>query len=317
MNRTNKKTLFSIPKIVTAGSTYLDIDAYACSVAMAELLQLKGEKAVAYSNAPCNYSVCGSLIEEGQLSAQMPEDFNESDAEYIIVDVSDPDYIKDSVPIEQVKEVYDHHIGFEEYWESRIGDNTHIEFIGAAATLIYREWKKCGLQDKISRSTALLLIAAILDNTLNLTSSNTTQEDVEVFDELCNKANVGEEWCASYFTEVQANVEADLKNALFKDIKTVRNNSVLPPRVAQISVWDSERIIERLPEIRQWFADKTDSWMINIIDIKHNCCHFVCDDVYHQEKIEKVFDVRFEQGVAKTSVSYLRKEIIKKTHSYN
>ena len=53
--------------------------------------------------------------------------------------------------------------------------------IGAAATLIYREWRTYGKEGRMSPATARLLIAAILDNTLNLTSSNTTEEDRETF----------------------------------------------------------------------------------------------------------------------------------------
>lgn len=304
-----------IPVIITAGSTYLDIDAYACCVAMKELLELKGENVLAYSDAPCNYSVCQSLVEEGQVLKSLPQGCSAEAAQYIIVDVSDPEYIMKTVPLDNVAEVYDHHVGFEEYWSSRIGENSHIEFIGAAATLIYREWKRNGLQDKMKGSTARLLIAAILDNTLNLTSSNTTPEDIEAFNELCAKENIGEEWCASYFSLVQASVEADLKNALFGDIKTVRNNDILPPRVAQLCVWDAKSIIARLPEIRHWFEETAESWMINIIDIKQRCSYFVCDDACHQKKLEKVFDISFESGVAKLPVSYLRKQIIKKTLS--
>ena len=300
--------------IITAGSTYLDIDAYACSVAMKELLELKGERSVAYSEAPYNYSVCNFLVEEGQMVKSLPAEFREEELAYIIVDVSDPDYIKDSVPLDKVIEVYDHHVGFEEYWNSRIGGKSHIEFIGAAATLIYREWKIAGLQDKMTRSTALLLIAAILDNTLNLTSSNTTAEDIEVFRELCRRENIGEEWCARYFAEVQANVEADLRNALFNDLKAIQDNHVLPPRFAQLCVWDAENILRKLPKIRQWFSDRPDSWMINIIDMKEKCSYFICDDAYHQNQLEKVFNIHFESGAAKLPVSYLRKEIIKKAH---
>lgn len=300
--------------VITAGSTYLDIDAYACSIAMKELLELKGEYAIAYSKAPYNYSVCDFLIEEGQMLKTLPSNFSEEEFKYIIVDVSDPDYIKDSVPLDKVVEVYDHHVGFEDYWNSRIGDKSHIEFIGAAATLIYRKWKQAGLQDKISRSTALLLIAAILDNTLNLTSSNTTEEDIEVFRELCRRENIGEEWCAGYFSEVQANVEADLRNALFNDLKVIQDNRILPPCFAQLCVWDAQHILNRLLEIRQWISDKPDSWMINVIDMKERCSYFICDDVYHQNQLEKVFNIHFETGVAKLPVSYLRKEIIKKAH---
>lgn len=300
--------------IITAGSNYLDIDAYACMIAMAELLKMQGKNTIAYSRAICNYSVCQSIIEKGQIFTSLPNNFSVDDARYIIVDVSDPDYIKDAVPLERVTEVYDHHIGFEEYWTSRIGDGTHIEFIGAAATLIYREWKKNGLQHKMKRSTARLLIAAILDNTLNLTSSNTTQEDREAFAALCERANVNRDvFSAIYFSEVQASVESDLRNALFNDIKTVKDNVVLPTRVAQISVWNAQSVIGRLHEIRGWFEESAESWMINVIDIKSCCSYFVCDNSYHQKEIEKVFDVHFESGVAKSSVSYLRKEIIKKT----
>ena len=296
--------------VVTAGAHYLDIDAYACTVALTELLRLRGENAVAWSAAAYNYSVCPSLVEDGQIMKALPTPEWEKRGRYIIVDVSDPEYLKKSIPLENVVAVYDHHVGFESYWQSRIGGNAKIEFIGAAATLIYREWKKAGLLDRMTLPTARLLIAAILDNTLNLTSANTTQEDRDVFWALCAHADVDESWCASYFSEVQAGVEADLRNALLNDTKTVRDNPVLPEKVAQLCVWDAERILRRLPEIRGWFEGQ---WMLNLIDLQHRCSWFVCDDPYHQEKIGRLFDVVFENGVAKTSVPYLRKEIIKKT----
>ena len=299
--------------IITAGSSYLDIDAYACMVAMAELLRLQGQDAVAYSTAHCNYSICTSLIKEGQITRILPNDYSPENSKYFIVDVSDPAFLEDIVSLDNVIAVYDHHVGFEGYWAERIGDGVHIEFIGAAATLIYREWKKAGLTDKMARSTALLLIAAILDNTLNLTSANTTPEDIAAFHELCKKENIAENWCAFYFSEVQKSVEADLKNAMFNDIKTVRNNPILPPRVAQLCVWNADSILLKLSEIRDLFSAESDGWMINIIDIRQRCSYFVCDHEQYQKKIEKVFDICFESGVAKTQVSYLRKEIIKKT----
>lgn len=313
MNKPIKTSKSQPYTIVTAGSTYLDIDAYACAVAMAELLRLKGANAVAYSTAVANYSVCPSLVTEEQIRRVLPLDFRERDAEYIIVDVSDPDYIKDSVPVDRVAAVYDHHVGFEAYWRERIGDGTHIEFIGAAATLIWREWKACGLHDAMSRSTARLLVAAILDNTLNLTSSNITPEDREAFQELCRKAQVGSEWCAAYFSEVQESVEADLQNALLGDVKTLRDTSVLPTKISQLCAWDAQSILERLPEIRQWFGD-TGSWMMNLIDIKDHCSYFVCEDEHYQKKLSEVFGVSFIDGIARSERSYLRKEIIKKAY---
>jgi inorganic pyrophosphatase/manganese-dependent inorganic pyrophosphatase len=295
--------------LVTAGAHYLDIDAYACMVALAELLQLQGQDAIAWSAASCNYSVCPSLVAESQILSKLPEAWAEQ-GHYIIVDVSDPDYLQKTIPLDDVVAIFDHHVGFEHYWESRIGENARIEFLGAAATLIYREWKQAGLQDKMSRSAARLLIAAILDNTLNLTSANTTEEDVETFRALCAHAGVDEAWCAAYFSEVQASVETDLRHALQNDTKTVRDNPILPPKVAQLCVWDAERILRRLPEIRNWFEG---SWMLNLIDLQHRCSWFICDTPQYQSKIGHLFGVPFEKGVAKLPTPWLRKEIIKKT----
>ena len=310
----DSQTAFSDSYILTAGSLYLDIDAYACSAAMRELLELKGERAVAYSLAPANYSVTDTLKSKGQLLNELPEGFSPQTSKYIIVDVSDPEYIGDRVPLENVVEVYDHHTGFEDYWTERIGDNSNIEFIGAAATLIFREWKKAGAVDKMTRASALLLIAAILDNTLNLTSSNTTEEDKSAYRELCRIAGIGDEWRACYFSEVQKNVEADLKNALFNDIKMIRESRVLPQRLAQLCVWDAESIMEKLPLIRGWFAERPGSWMMNIIDISRHRSVFVCDDAEIRMRIEEIFGVRFADGTAVSETPYLRKEIIKKVN---
>lgn len=309
-NNKNKSEQY---KIITAGSTYLDIDAYACMVAMAELLRLQGENAIAYSQAPCNYSICSSLTSNGQILRELPSDISEGSASYIIVDVSDPEFLRSSVPLDRVEAIYDHHVGFEDYWQKRIGDGARIEFIGAAATLIYRKWKNAGLQSKMKCSTAKLLAAAILDNTLNLTSSNMTDEDSCAFEELCSIAGIKDSFRAEYFSEVQKSVEEDLKNAIFGDIKTVRGNKILPPHVAQLAVWNSESIFVRLDEIRTWFANMTDGWMINLIDIKEMRSYFICDGANYQNKICEVFKIRFESGVAKLPCAYLRKEIIKKT----
>lgn len=301
------------PIIVTAGTKYLDIDAYACCVAMSELLNLKGKRVFAYSSAICNYSVCNSLLPGTQPVVPLPKDFDYNKAEYIIVDVSDPEYISKGVNLENVVAIYDHHTGFEEYWDERIGEGSHIEFVGAAATLIYREWEKAGLTDKMSHSTAQLLIAAILDNTLNMTSSNTTSEDIKVFNELCKRYGIGKKWCEDYFAQVQKNIELDIKNALFGDVKIVRDNPVLPTSVGQLAIWNTENLSSYFQQIQAWFNERFEDWLINFIDIKSNCSYFMCPDKEYQKKIEEVFSVSFKGNVAKTKKPYLRKEIIKIT----
>lgn len=295
--------------IITAGSTYLDIDAYACIVAMAELLCLKGMDAIAYSTACYNYSVCGFLVNECDILNSLPNEYRTDNVKYVIVDVSDPNYIADRVPLDKVSSVYDHHVGFEEYWSERIGNSAHIEFIGAAATLIFREWKNAGLLSKMKSATARLLVAAILDNTLNLTSSNTTNEDVVAKNMLCEIAKIDEKWCQTYFETVGNSIVKDLKNAIFGDVKSLNKDLGLPERFSQICIWDAECVLNRLPEIRQWFSDS--DFLINIIDISRNCSYFVTDNDDAKIALTRIFEVSFSEGIAKTAKPYLRKQILK------
>lgn len=50
-------------RVVTSGSAYLDIDAYACCIAYAELLNRQGIEARAVSSAPLNFSICKSVLD--------------------------------------------------------------------------------------------------------------------------------------------------------------------------------------------------------------------------------------------------------------
>lgn len=290
----------------------MDIDAYACCIAMKELLTIKGKKAVALVSAPLNYSVCNFLIEPGQYVDSIPCSVHESETEYVIVDVSDPNYIKKNAPVDRICTIIDHHTGFEKYWSNRIGDQAKIEYIGAAATLVYREWEKSGLQENMSSSTALLMIAAILDNTLNLESSNTTVEDIDVFKKLCVKANVGAEWCENYFLQVQENIEANIEEALLNDIKMIEGNLLLPKHFAQLCVWDAKKVLKKTDKIFGLLNKRSESCMLNIIDIKQHCSYFLCGNFENRDVLEKIFRTSFINSIAKCDEPYLRKEIIKK-----
>jgi len=298
------------PLIVTAGDNYLDIDAYACAVAYAELLRLQGQSAAAYSKAPCNYSVPSSLLSKGEMLKELPRGFE--DADFIVVDVSDPEYMKRSVPLERVTAVFDHHTGFESYWQEKIGERARIEFIGAAATLIFREWEKAGLTEKMQPATARLLAAAILDNTLNLTSQNTTEEDKLALDRLLKRAGASERFGEEYFSNVQECILQNVAKALQNDLKTLPNQNVLPQNIAQLCVWDGERILESIALSASRLVQQGESLMVNLIDIKHGCSYFWCSEEKFQKTLSGIFGVEFEKAVAKTEVPYLRKEIIKK-----
>lgn len=96
-------------RIVTSGRAFLDIDAYACMIAYAELLNKINTPAIAVSTAPFNDSISKSVLEWGATikTNYVPELINT----YSIVDVSDPDHFETFVTIDQIYEIIDHHPG--------------------------------------------------------------------------------------------------------------------------------------------------------------------------------------------------------------
>lgn len=180
--------MMSIMKIVTSGLSFLDIDAYAGCIAYAELLNLQGHQALAFSSAIMNESISKTVR---QWNAPFAQNYTpNNDDTFILMDVSEPQFIEKKADINRVEEVIDHHIGYEAFWHERIGDKANIEFIGAACTQVYELWVRAGLLDRISETSARLLICGILDNTLNFKANVSTQRDRLAYEQLSKIANL-------------------------------------------------------------------------------------------------------------------------------
>lgn len=87
---------------------------------------------------PMNASVTPTMR---NLAKSFSSELQDGD-KYVVVDMSDSNVISSFVPLDKVVEIYDHHFGFEEYWKKRLGDRSKIQPIGAAATLIWEEFKQ-------------------------------------------------------------------------------------------------------------------------------------------------------------------------------
>ena len=297
---------------VTAGASYLDVDAYACCVACSELLRLQGIAATAFSSAKFNYSVSNCVLAQGKCvqTHLEPQKLLNSSA-FIVVDVSDPQFFDLIVDESKIIAVIDHHVGFEEYWMKRLGSSAHIEFIGAAVTLIFEEWMRLGFVSALSKETAKIMLAGILDNTLNLSAAVTTQRDIDTKNKLCEIADVGDDWCIAYFNECQQFIESDLKHAIQSDIKVIRETKNLPATIGQLTIWDAQSLLSKRDAIESAMNEKSASWLINIISIKDKKSYFLCNDRTYQHRIEAIFGVAFTDDVAIAERMWLRKEILK------
>ncbi len=298
-------------KIVTSGASYIDIDAYAGCIAYAELLRLQGEDALAVCTAPLNESV-NDTIRSWDASIQTAHEPSERD-EFIMIDVSHPEYFDTIVNIEKVSEVIDHHPGFEQYWRDRVGDRALIEFIGAACTLVYEKWKSAGLLDSMSVTSARLLICGILDNTLNFGAKVTTQRDIEAYEELLKIANLPGDFTAQYFSECQSAILRDLVGAMRGDTKVLSFQSFgRPMSVGQLVVWDGSKILaENQDTISQTLSAVKPDWYMNLVVVGEGKSYFIAENREVQHWLEKLLDVRFDNNAAVADRLWLRKEIIK------
>ena len=204
--------------IISAGKTFNDIDAFACAIAYAELLRKEGNDALVAFPGPLNHTVTPLALEQ---SADYVKEYSlQSTDQLIYVDISDPAYFSFGKASEaQVVEIYDHHYGWSEYWKAKIGNRSHIERMGAAATLIWEEFKHRGHTETISQSSANLLMLGVLQNTLNFVSPETTERDRVAFAELLQRGSLPDGWQERYFKECADAFDTNFEDVLRNDTK--------------------------------------------------------------------------------------------------
>lgn len=295
-------------KIVTSGSRYIDIDAYAGCISYSYLLNLKGIQSKAVSTSKLNESITKELLElETKLDKYTPTEGDE----FIIIDVSDKDFFDNIVRENKITEIIDHHIGFEEYWKERLGDNSKIEFIGSVVTIIFELYEKENLQDKITKDIAYLMMAAILDNTLNFKAKVTTNRDIIAYKKLENIARSSESYARKYFMDCQQIIEDDLKTALENDTKIGIVSEKLPNVVSQLVVWDKNKIFENKKLIFNTLNNFGNKWILNLICLEEGKSYILASDDLVLQDMKKLLKGKIDKFYLQCEDVWLRKEIIK------
>ncbi|MEK7615534.1 MAG: DHH family phosphoesterase [Patescibacteria group bacterium] len=248
--------------IVSAGKAFNDVDAFACAVAYAELLKLEGKESVAVFIGPLNHTVSPLCLKQNAEYLLMydpkPED------RLVYVDLSDPAHFAfPDLPESQIEEIYDHHYGWEEYWSSRLNERSHIERVGAAATQIWEEFKKRGHQENISASSANLLLIAILQNTLNFTSSETNERDHLAFRELMTHGSLEVGWQDVYLKELARYTHEYFAETLKNDTKIV--DGIVPE---QKLIFSQLEIMEDPQKFFSQYQEQIDAFWSSFVDAK-------------------------------------------------
>ncbi len=294
--------------IVTSGNRYIDIDAYASCIAYANLLRLKGKNAIAVSTANLNESVTNSLL---NLPEKLETDYKLNGGEkFIVLDVSNRDFFDNIVREERIIEILDHHYGYEEYWKQKLNENSHIESLGAIATFIYELYEKENMLEKISIGMAKLLLAAILDNTLNLKAKITTERDCYAYEQLLKISNIGSDFAEIYFKECQEKIFENIEESIKNDTKIGVEGKILPDVFGQLLLWNSKDILNNsiISKVLNEFDNK---WMMNIISLEEGISYIVSEDENVKGNLEELFSNNFDRNIMKLGQIWLRKEIIK------
>lgn len=295
--------------IVTSGSKYIDIDAYATIIAYANLLNLKGIPAKAVSTSKLNESITSSLL---NLHIGL-DSYTKSDSDcFIIVDVSNKDFFDKIVDDRRIVEIIDHHFGFEEYWNSILKEKSRIEFIGAVATIIVEDYEKNGLLDYMSKDIAMLLMSAILDNTLNLKAKITNERDINAYMKLSQLVGNVDKYAENYFLECQKIIEENIEKSIENDTKAEKICEILPYAFSQLTLWNKDFIIKNKEKVYKTLEAISPEWMLNLISLEEGKSYIIADNKIVKRKLERLFNKSFNKDIMELDSVWLRKEIIKK-----
>lgn len=267
---------------------------------------MKGVESKFVTHASLNYSITKNLLD---LPYSIDDYKIEPEDKFIILDLSNKDFFPDFVKEETIIELIDHHPGFEEYWNERLNKNAIIEEIGSVATIIVEKYEQSNLLQKMDKNIAKLLMAAILDNTLNFTAKITSYRDKNAYNKL--QEIIGElNFANTYFNECQNTIEENLEESIINDLKHQKTNEYLPDIIGQLTIWDINRLINKIQKIKQIMYDHGDKWLINIISLKDNTSYVIASDDEVKENVNKLFNCDYNNDFLMLKPARLRKEIM-------
>lgn len=298
-------------KIVTSGSRYIDIDAYAGCIAYSYLLNLKGITSKAVSTAKLNGSITKKLLE---LDIKLDKYEPKEDDEFIIVDVSDKNFFDNIVKENKIIEVIDHHTGFETYWKQSLGSSSNIDFIGSVVTIIFELYERENLQDKITKDISYLMMSAILDNTLNFKAKVTNYRDIIAYQKLKRIARSSENYAKEYFLDCQQIIKNDLKKSLEDDTKIGIVSEKLPSVFSQLTVWDKNIIFDNKKLIFDTLNNFGSEWILNLICLEEEKSYIISPNKLVLQDVQKILNGSIKEYYLQCEDLWLRKEIIKQAN---
>jgi inorganic pyrophosphatase/manganese-dependent inorganic pyrophosphatase len=298
--------------IVTTGNTWIDIDGLACVIAYNELLTHEKKDSIASLQAIWNYTIPESVKDWGLKYEN--EYIPQPGDRYVVMDVSHVTYIHGFLNEDKIIELYDHHFGFEDYWERKLGERTHIEKVGSCSTLVVEQWRKRLPKVNLSSQSANLLGLSIISNTLNFKSLVTDKRDRVALEYLLPYMTLGDGWIANYFKGQDDHVFANPEDSIHNDTKIIVTPFIAGNlAIAQLELWEGESFIEENMTVIKQMIQTSEAvhWLLTVVSIKdgHNYLYTTSQEV--KKVLTDKIGATFEGDRGTTETLMLRKEILR------
>ena len=287
-----------------------DLDGVAASYAYAEFLQKTGQKANYYieGEPKKEVDIVCNLFHISLSSCQEIEN-----SPVIIVDTNTIRDIPKCIAINNIVEIIDHHIpsqDLEKFSKAKV----QIELLGAVATLIAEKFYQSNIP--ISRNSAILLYYAIISNSINLNSRNTSVKDRKISQWLKEQfSEISEQYIQTIFEQKSEINESDLRLEMEAEyILEIANKKII---IAQLEIVNANSFLENYQhEIKSILIDilqekKLDYIFLNCIDILNGYCILYTPFSSTEEYLNNFFEGSFENGQLIIEPLFMRKEIIK------
>jgi inorganic pyrophosphatase/manganese-dependent inorganic pyrophosphatase len=295
--------------VVTTGTRFTDIDGLACVIGYREI---PPEPPLPVIAGELNQSVT-TKIRNWSLNYLITVPKGE-EYDFVVVDVSEASQLAGFVNKDRIIELYDHHFGFEKYWQEKLGEKAKIEPVGACATLIWEEFKKRNPGKKLSPLAANLLYTAIVSNTLNFQASVTTERDKQAFEELKTFIDLPTDWIARYYQDQEMDIYTNPERAIANDTK-IQTIKSMRCAVGQLELWNSETFIkDHLNQIESAMKGfEPEIWFFTSPSISEGRNYIFTRSETVKNLLRQVLAIDFfGTDIGVTKKLWLRKEILKK-----
>jgi len=265
------------------------------------------------STAKFNQSISPAIT---NINLSLDNFAQQQNQKFIILDVSNPEVFDGIVDRNSIIEIIDHHTGFEQYWKGQSNVTSQIEFIGSVCTMIFEKYQARNQLELLTPDLCKLLTAGILDNTLNLKASITTERDINACDSLLSIGNINKSWADEYFLSCQKSIEKNLPTSIKNDVKVEHISDLLPPVLGQLLVLNKDPILARKAEITATMNTYGNEWIFNLISLSDGKSYIMASDKTTKQGLEKLLKTSFNEDILTLDKFMLRKEIMKKARNY-